>query len=72
MPAILAHLGFLKNGKGPDCLPGTPCFEQNKNHWKTEIKAHIDKAQKYTKDLKGKTLEKTQKMIEALRNEAGL
>lgn len=66
----LIHLGHLQNGKGPDCLPGSQCYEDNKNHWKKEIKKFLNNAEKHLKNVRGKTKEALKNTIEQLRKEA--
>lgn len=66
----LVHIGYLQNGKGPDCLPGSQCYEDNKNHWKKEIRTFLNNAEKYLKNVRGKTKEAIKETIEQLRKEA--
>jgi RHS repeat-associated protein len=67
----LAHIGYIQNGK-PDCPPGSQCHKDNIEHWRTEIRARIEKLQKYLKRLKGKAKKNLEKTIEQLSNDAGL
>jgi hypothetical protein len=66
-----AHVGYIQHGKGPGCLPGSKCWEENLNHWKREIKGWIKVLERYTKRLKGKALKKLQDTINELQRHVG-
>lgn len=68
--STIKHLSYLQNGKDPDCLPGSQCYENNRNHWKGEVRKFLNNAEKYLKRVKGKTKEALKRTIEEFRKEA--
>jgi RHS repeat-associated protein len=59
LPTLQAHLGFIANGKGPDCLPGSDCHKKNLDHWRGEINGYLKKMKhQVEKYMKGNTQEK--------------
>jgi RHS repeat-associated protein len=65
--SALAHVGYIQNGKGPDCPPGSQCYKDNLPGWRSEIEKKTEILEKYLKRLKGKAIENVQKDIDLLR-----
>jgi hypothetical protein len=64
LPTLQAHLGFIANGKGPDCLPGSDCHKKNLDHWRGEINGYLKKMKhQVEKYMKGNTQEKYRNAI---------